>query len=150
MATMTRPIDIEFHGIQPTEWIEADIRRRAVKLDTFCRNILSCRVTVDRPHRHHLAGNRFQLRIDVMVPGGEISVSRAATWHAPVRDRHVRAWAKEFEVEGRRKDVQLVVREAFDVARRRLQDFVRRQRGEVKTHRPRARRRPEHALQESA
>ena len=33
-----------------------------------------------------------------------------------------------------RKDLRLVIREAFDVARRRLQDYARRHRRAVKTH----------------
>jgi len=143
------PIDIEFHGLPPSAWIETDIRRRAAKLDTFCRNILSCRVTVDRPHHHHQSGNRFQLRIAVTVRGGEVSVSHDSNLHAPAQDRGEREWAKGLEVEGMRKDLQLVIREAFDVAKRRLQDHVKRQRGDVKRNRRRPLRSRKNAVQES-
>ena len=38
------------------------------------------------------------------------------------------------EVEGMQKDIRIVMRETFDVARRRLRDYERKRRGDVKTH----------------
>ena len=131
---MKLPITITFRGFPPSEWIEADIRKRAAKLDAYCRDIMSCRVVVDIPHRHHEEGNRFSLRIDVTVPGEEIAVNHESNLHASKQDLDEREWVKEFEVEGMRKDLRLVIREAFDVARRRLQDYARVHRRAVKTH----------------
>ena len=133
---MKLPISLTFRGIPTSEWIEADIRRRASKLDAYCRDIMSCRVVVDIPHRHHEEGNRFSLRIDVTVPGEEIAVNRESNLHGSAQHLDEREWAKEFEVEGMRKDLRLVIREAFDVARRRLQDYARRHPRAVKTHEP--------------
>ncbi len=127
------PIEITYHRIRSSEWIEAEIRARAAKLDTYYRDIMGCRVTVDRPHGHHEAGNRFRLTIDLTVKGGEIAVTREATLHAMQKARGDEQNTKAFEVEGMRKDLKLVIRQAFDVARRRLQDYARRQRGDVKT-----------------
>jgi cold shock CspA family protein len=95
---------------------------------------MSCRVVVTIPHRHHEAGNRFSLRIDLTVPGGEIAVNRESNLHASRKDLGEQDWVKQFEVEGMRKDLKLVIREAFDVARRRIQDYARKRRLEVKTH----------------
>jgi hypothetical protein len=131
------PIDVEFKGLMPTEWIETDIRRRAAKLDTFCRDILHCRIIVDRPHRHRQSGNRFQVRIEVTVRGGEISISHESNLHSPAKGRGDREWAKDLEIEGMRKDVQIVIHEAFDVAKRRLQHYVLRHRSDVKRNRRR-------------
>ena len=131
---MRLPLGVTFRGIPPSEWIEADIRKRAAKLDVYCRDIMSCRVVVDIPHWHHQEGNRLSLRIDVTVPGGEIAVNRESNLHASRQDLDEREWAKQFEVEGMRKDLRLVIREAFDAARRQLQDYARRQRRAVKTH----------------
>jgi hypothetical protein len=48
-----------------------------------------------------------------------------------------------------RKDVQLVIREAFDVAKRRLEHYVLRHRSDVKRNRRRPLGSKKHAVQES-
>ena len=121
---MMLPVTVTFHGMSPSEWIEHEIRERVAKLDRYCRRIISCHVVFDIPHRHHEADNRFSLRIVLHVPDDEIAVTHAS----------------RFEIDGLRKDVRVVVRKAFDVARRRLQDYARKHRLAVKPHarRPRA------------
>lgn len=133
----------------PTAWIETDLQRRAAKLGTFCRDIMACRVTVDRPHRHHQSGNRFQVRIEVTVRGGDVSISHESNLHAPAKDLGENEWAKGLEIEGMRKDIQLVIREAFDVAKRRVQHFVLRHRSDVQRNRRRPLGSRKNALQES-
>jgi hypothetical protein len=100
---------ITFPGIKPDPGIEAEIRKRAAKLDAICPGIMSCHVVADIPHRHHQHGNNFRVRIDVKVRREEIAVAR----------------------EGPEKDLRLVLKRAFDVARRRLQEHLR-QRRDVK------------------
>ncbi len=131
---MTNDVKVTFRGMDPSAWIESDVRRRARKLDLYCPNIMSCRVVVDRPHRHHESGNRFGVRIDLTVPGEEIAVTRVGNVHGSQKDLATREWVKRLDVEAVRKDLRLVIREAFDIARRRLQDVVRRQRLDVKRH----------------
>ena len=128
------PTTVTFHGMAPSQWIETDIRKRAAKLETYYRNIMSCHVAVDIPHRHHEEGNRFSVRIDLTVPGEELAVTRASNVHASRQALDVNEWVKQFDVEGMRKHFGVVIKEAFDVARRRLQDYARRQRFAVKTH----------------
>src|SRR5205823_5459031 len=84
-------------------------------LETYCPDIVTCRVMVGKPHRHHENGNRFDVHIDIAVPGEEIAVS-----HSP-------NFRKQVE-EGTKKDVRTVVRDAFAAAKRQLQDYVRRRR----------------------
>jgi cold shock CspA family protein/ribosome-associated translation inhibitor RaiA len=104
-------------------WIENEIRQRAAKLDEFCSRITRCRVVVEIPHKHHQQGNYYLIRIDLCVPGKKIVVSREAPEHAPA------------------EDFNAVVRDAFDAARRQVQDYVHRRRHQTKTHaqRPRGR-----------
>ena len=133
---MKTPLSITFHGMAPSPWMEKEIRDRADKLETYCRDIISCHVAVDVPHRHHAEGNRFTVRIDLIVPGDELAVTRAATIHPAGGDAQEQDWAKRFEIEGERKHPKLVLRQTFDVAKRRLQDYARRRRAAVKTHEP--------------
>jgi len=131
---MKLPVDITFHNLGFTDWIDAEIRKRAVKLEAYCPDIVSCRVAVEIPHRHHQHGNRFRIRIDMIVPGEEIAVSQTPSLHGLQQDLDEPMQEKHFEIEAMRKDGQLVIRQAFDIARRRLQDYARRRRGAVKTH----------------
>jgi cold shock CspA family protein len=131
---MKLPMTVTFRGMIHNEWIDAEIRRRAAKLETYCRDIMSCHVVVEVPHRHHEEGNRFSVRIDLTVPDDEIAVNRGSNLHAFTKDLDEQEWVKQFDVEGMRKDLRLVIKEAFDVARRRLQDHARRHRLDVKTH----------------
>lgn len=114
-------VKVTFRNIKTSEWLEQDIRVRAAKLETYCPDIVTCRVMVGKPHRHHENGNRFDVHIDIGVPGEEIAVS-----HSP----HVRKTIED----GTRKDIRVVVRDAFASAKRQLQDYVRRRRHDVKAH----------------
>ena len=111
---MQPPVQITFHGIEHSDFIEAYVRERAEKLDTFHARITGCRVAVEAPHQHQHSGRHFRVRIDVMVPGGEVVVS-----HAP-------------DESAANQDVYAAIDEAFDRLGRRLEDYVRRQRGDVK------------------
>ncbi len=134
MTETKTPIDITFRGMPPRKWMKEDIQEYAAKLDTYCRHITSCRAVVGLPHQHHEEGNRFRLEIKISVPGEKIVVSRDSNVHGLARDLGEPEGAKAFEVEAMRKHPRLVIREAFDVARRQLQDYARRQRMAVKSH----------------
>lgn len=110
------PVSITFHRVSPSAWIENDIRTRAEKLEEYCHLLRSCRVVVDVPHRHHQQGNRFRMHVELTVPDEPIAVTRDAPLNAPPRN------------------LALVIREVFGVARRRLQDYARRHRFAVKRH----------------
>src|SRR5450759_1390246 len=92
VVTMQLPLTVTFHGMSRSDWIEDDIRKRAAKLETYCPDIMSCRVVVSIPHRHHETGNRFNLRIDLTVPGDEIAVSRESNLHASRKDLEEQEW----------------------------------------------------------
>jgi len=115
---MDMPLEIRFHNMEPSEAIEAAIQKRVEKLEQLGEHIVSCRVTVDAPHRHHQQGNLFTVSVDVRLPGGEIIASHdAGKNHA-------------------HEDAYVALRDAFKAVRRRVQDFVRVQRGKTKTHSP--------------
>jgi ribosomal subunit interface protein len=112
---MQTPVQVTFHGIEQSDFIEAYVRKRSAKLDTFHARITACRVTVEVPHQHQHHGRHFCVRIDVTVPGGEVVVS-----HAP-------------DESAANEDVYAAIDESFDRLGRRLEDHVRRQRGDVKS-----------------
>ena len=113
---MEIPLQVTFRSTPPSRAVEAHIREKAEKLDTFYSRIMGCRVVVEAPHRRHHKGKLYHVRIDMTVPGGELVVNREPSKHI------------EYE------DVYVAVRDAFDAARRQLQNFAKRQRRDVKTH----------------
>lgn len=113
---MELPLQVAFHNLPPSDEIEAKIRAEAARLDAFYERIMSGRVVVDVPHRHHQEGNLYHVRIDLKVPGGEIAVNRDPAAHEQYQD------------------LDFAVRAAFDEARRQLEDRARIGRGQVKAH----------------
>jgi cold shock CspA family protein/ribosome-associated translation inhibitor RaiA len=107
---MQAPLQITFRHMPPSPALEARIRQRAEELDQLSDRILSCRVVVECAHRRH------QVRIDLALPNREIVVGREAGTNHAHEDAHV------------------AVRDAFDSARRLLEEHVRRRRGEAKMH----------------
>jgi cold shock CspA family protein/ribosome-associated translation inhibitor RaiA len=124
---------ITFRGIDPSETLEGEIRTRIDKLETYYQPIMGCRVLIELAERHHEAGNRYHVRIDLTVPGEEIVVAHDPGLHATAQDLHAGKVARKDESDPERRHVRVAVHEAFDIARRRLQDYARRQRGTVKT-----------------
>jgi len=126
-------VEVTFRNLKSSDWLEREIRERAGKLETYCPDIVACRVLVAVPHRHREHGNRFEVHIDVVVPGEEIAVSHSPSIRTPGSDGEG-AVGKRTEILGMRKDVMLVVRDAFAAAKRQLQDYARRRRLAVKKH----------------
>lgn len=108
---MQIPVQVTFRHMEASEALEAAIRERAEKLDSFYPHIMSCRVVVDAVAGHKHQGKLYGLHLDIKVPGHEIAITR---------DRH--------------EDVFVALRDAFDAAKRRLEDELRIQRGQVKEH----------------
>jgi ribosome-associated translation inhibitor RaiA/cold shock CspA family protein len=106
-----QPLEIRFIGMEPSEAIEAAARRKSEKLDLFRPDVMACRATIVAEDKHRNQGRTFTVRVDVTVPGREIAVDR-------VHD----------------EDVYVALREAFDDAKRQLEDTVRRVRGQEKQH----------------
>jgi ribosomal subunit interface protein len=105
------PLQITIRDVDHSEALETRIRDKAQKLEEFFKHIMSCRVVVEAPHKHHHQGKQFNVRIDIGVPGSEIVVNR---------DHH--------------EDVYVALRDAFDAAKRQLEDYARKMRGDIKTH----------------
>ena len=108
---MEIPLQISLHGIQHSDALYRDIRERSEKLDRYYDHVMSCRVVLEVAGRHKQHGKQLSVRIDLKIKGGEIAVT------------------KEHD-----EQLEVALREAFDAARRQLEDLVRKQRGDVKHH----------------
>jgi|GEM_PF-1561652 len=115
---MPIPLKLVDRGKLLTEGLAGHIRERADKLGHFFGKVQECRVTVDGPGQHPLRG-RIRVRITVSVPGSEIAINRQTG-----------------------ADLPMAIRESFDAADQRLEDYVRLSRQAGKTAKRRLRRTP--------
>lgn len=111
LTRMDLPLQITLRGVAHSDALARLIRQRAQKLQRFCPHVVSARVVVELAGRHQHQGKQFSVRLDLKVPGAEIAIDR---------QHH--------------EEPQVAVRDAFDAARRKLEDEVRVQRGDVKQH----------------
>jgi len=113
---MQIPLQITFRNMSPSFVVQAHIRERAKALGRRFGRIMACRVMVEASARHHRKGKLYHVRVDLTVPGREIVVSRDPAQHQA------------------HEDALVAVRDAFDAASRRLQDYARTARSDVKLH----------------
>jgi ribosomal subunit interface protein len=104
---MDIPLQISLHGIAQSDTLTRSIREKAAKLERYYTHITSCRVVIELTALHKQEGSQYRARIDLKMPGGEIAVTHQHD-----------------------EDVEIALRDAFDAARRRLQDYARTQRGD--------------------
>jgi ribosome-associated translation inhibitor RaiA len=109
---MQAPLQIAFHGLDGSEAVRDLIEEKVAWLERFYNRITGCRVVIEPLHRRHEQGNPYRVRIDLSLPGNHIVVNR------------------ESPAQGERGDLDSVIRDAFDVVRRNLEEYVRRLRGE--------------------
>jgi ribosomal subunit interface protein len=113
---MQIPLRITFRDLPVSPAVEARIQDRAAVLERFHDRITGCHVVIEAHHRHQHQGRLYHVTIHLVVPEGEVVVTRDPAEH------HAH------------EDVYVAVRDAFDAAERRLQDRVRRLRGVIKQH----------------
>ena len=130
---MKSELQITFRNMKPSTEIEDWIRAEAAKLDTLYSRVMGCRVAVEVPHRHHRKGSPYHIRIDLTVPRGEIVVKREPSLNAQARHLGEREVKKQAEVKALHKQLRQAINDAFKAAGRRLQDYARRQRGDIKS-----------------
>ena len=95
---MDIPLQVTFRDLPQSPALQERIRDKAHKLHSLHPRITTCRVTVERRHRHHRHGRPFSVRVDVQVPDRDTVVS--------------------FD---ENEDVQVALREAFAAAHRQLE-----------------------------
>jgi cold shock CspA family protein/ribosome-associated translation inhibitor RaiA len=141
---MKIPLQITFRNMAPSEAIEKRIRKKAEKLELFYNRLLSCRVIVEAPHRHRRKGRSYAIHVGLTVPGGELVIRNTPNLLETIKI--IRSKEPETEVHGRskpskhaaREDLYVAIRDAFNAAGRKLQDYARRRSLAIKLHEPSA------------
>jgi cold shock CspA family protein/ribosome-associated translation inhibitor RaiA len=115
---MSIPLEITFeNGLRSSDALRRRISKEAEKLERFHARIVACRVAVKGRSHRRTQGDLFDVRLQISTPGGpDIVIDRnPAADHA-------------------HEDAYVAIRDAFNAARRRLQDQHRRQQGKTKVH----------------
>ncbi len=108
---MIIPLQITGHGVELSEEMREEIAEKAGKLEKFYDPIMRCKVVVEQPKRHPHEGKLYSAHIILTVPGGELVTKREQN-----------------------EDLWVALRNSFQAAQRKLEDFSREQRGDVKSH----------------
>ena len=117
---MQSPVQIDFQGTKPREALRAVIAEHVAGLEDRFGRITTCRVVVKAPSERHRTGGLYEIHIRLALPDGkEVDIGRTPR----LDERHA--------------DVHFALSDAFNRARRQLQDQVRRMQGHVKTHQAR-------------
>ncbi len=114
---MQVPLEISFHGIDLHQGLHELVASKLGTLERTCGHISSCRVAVEQPQHHRRNGNAYRVRIEMNVPPSHSVVVVHESLGGPVHEQ-----------------MEAAVREAFVIARRRLQKLVELQRGDTKRH----------------
>lgn len=126
------PLQITFREGMTLPAAELWIRSEAAKLENFYSRIMGCRVAVESPHRRHREGSPYHVRIDLTVPGGELVVKHEPGLKTSARQSGEAEIKKRLETRAPQKNLRQAIHQAFKAAGRLLQDYARRQRGDVK------------------
>ena len=103
---MQFPIQVTFHDLPVSDAVEAVCWEEAAKLEKTYDQLMSCRVVVAASHPLR-NGEVFNVRVELRLPGGTVTVDREAAAHRPD------------------KDVYSAIRNAFDGARHELVEHIR-------------------------
>ncbi|MHC4430178.1 MAG: HPF/RaiA family ribosome-associated protein [Planctomycetota bacterium] len=110
---MQVPVQVTFRDMPVSDAVEATCWDEAAKLERCFDRIKSCRIVVAASNGRRPEGSLVEIRIVLAVPGRELVVDRRPPPHQ----------ADE--------DVSVAVREAFDTARRLLEDYLKRRQREA-------------------
>jgi ribosomal subunit interface protein len=99
---MQIPIQITVREMEHSPALDENIRSKATKLEQCFSPITSCRVVVEAPQKRRHHGGKFTVKLDITVPEQVIVVNH-------VQD----------------EDVYVALRDAFDAAKRQLEDYAR-------------------------
>ncbi len=112
---MTTPLQVTFRHMDPSAALEARVRKLISRLDKFSTHMLRCHVVIEPPSHHQRQGALYDFHISITMPDEEIAIGRAR----PTDPAH--------------EDPYVALRDAFRAARRKLEDYERKRRRDVKT-----------------
>jgi cold shock CspA family protein/ribosome-associated translation inhibitor RaiA len=110
------PVQIDFKGFEVNEIQRAEIDKHLAELEHMFARIVSGRIVITAPTKHHRTGGPYEISIRLKLPDGrEVDVSRAP------------------DVDERYSDFYFALGDAFRRAQRQLRDHVNRMQDKTKS-----------------
>jgi ribosomal subunit interface protein len=106
---MMKAPDIRFIGLERSDALASAAREKADKLELFCPEIMACHVVIEVAHKHSQQGRAFAVRLDLTLPGRQLTVSRVEN-----------------------EDAYVALRDAFDNMKRQVEETMRQMREPLK------------------
>ena len=110
-------MQVIFHDVQRSQWVEDYITERAERLGRFASDITSCRVTLAQEQASRHKGNRYSVLVEVRVP--------------PQHDLAVR---KQKDIVDMQQQLPALINLAFGAIERQLKKTTELRRHEEKSH----------------
>lgn len=107
---MQIPLNLTTRRVELPPALDDLIRRKVEKLERFSDRIIRCDVVVEGPGERHESGGPYDVRLDISVPGSDLVVNQRTA-----------------------ETLRGAIEAAFDAAERQVEEYSRKQRGEVKT-----------------
>ncbi|MGK5086471.1 HPF/RaiA family ribosome-associated protein [Bdellovibrionota bacterium FG-2] len=104
---MTIPTQVSFRHLAYSPFVAATVRNKVARLERYFPSIMSVRVLLEPSELRRHQGNLYHVRIDIVIPGRKLVVRRDPSEH------HAHG------------DIYVSIRDAFEAARRQLEDYVR-------------------------
>ena len=114
---MNVPVQMSFRDVEKTQTLKDLIENEAASLEEVNDHISSCRVSVEQPQKHLKSGSPYRVRIDMTVPPKHELVARREPGQGEMHE-----------------ELETVILDTFDNARRQLRELNSRQHSEEKRH----------------
>ena len=114
---MQVPLEITFRDVPRTSDIDRLIQEHVERLESSIRPLISCRIAVERPHKHPRSGSPYRVRVDMRAPHGHELVVSEEPGDGDLHD-----------------ELDTVLRRVFDACGRELRKLKEKQHQEVKSH----------------
>jgi ribosomal subunit interface protein len=113
---METSAEITWHNMEPVPHVAKRVDQRINRLEKFFGRITRCHVVVEAAHQRRRQGNEYEVRLDVTIPGGDLSVNQKPG------DIHAHT------------DVLVAIRDAFDAMERQLRRWKDEHGGRPEVH----------------
>ncbi len=114
---MQVPLEITYRDVRKTDNIEELIREKVTKLERICDHITSCHVAIERPQSNIQNGNPYRIRVNIRIPHNKEIVVKKEPGQGETDE-----------------PLHTVIRDSFEVARRRIRNTVEKKQRKVKNH----------------
>jgi ribosomal subunit interface protein len=110
---MISDTQVVFRNIEHSDAVEFAVQKRLQKLERYCDEIQSLKVTLETPHNNHYKGKVYHVGVEAMVPNHDIVVTH---------DQHDNQ---------AHEDIYVAIRDAFNAVERRLKSVYGKQRSRM-------------------